>query len=166
MHDPNNASIQVGQSARRPALAAAIWSFLFAGMSTYWALGGLFGIDTLGEGMQELALAGDPELFLVNNIGIIGKLLLGVLALALTRPWHNLTIRKLLRWAAYAAGSLLAFYGAANLLQHLLMFTGTIPVARLLGSTTAVLWHLLFWDPFWLLGGVLFLISARRYNQS
>lgn len=155
-----------GQSARRPALAAALWSFVFAGISTYWSFGGLFGIDTLGEGMRELALSGDAELFLVNNIGIVGKVLLGLLALSLTRHWQNPLVRKLLRWAAYAAGGLLAFYGAANVIQHLLMLLGVIPIARLLGSSSAVLWHLLFWDPFWLLGGVLFLISARRYNHT
>jgi hypothetical protein len=29
-----------------------------------------------------------------------------------------------------------------------------------------VTWHLALWDPFWLLGGVLFLAAGRAYQRS
>jgi len=45
------------------------------------------------------------------------------------------------------------------------MAAGISSIPDLLGSMTAVRWHLLFWDPFWLLGGILFVTSAVQFNR-
>lgn len=37
--------------------AASAWWILFAAMSFYWAVGGTFGLASLGEGIEELAAA-------------------------------------------------------------------------------------------------------------
>jgi hypothetical protein len=134
-------------------------------MSFYWAAGGTLGLDTLGEGMKSLALARDSETLAVTvGTGVL-KLVAAALALALVARWGHVIPRRWLL-AAYAAGILLTLYGAASLVEHLLMLTGVRTVPDLLGSTRAVLWHIVLWDPFWALGGILYLLAARYARQS
>lgn len=85
----------------------------------------------------------------------------GLLVLALLRPaWGRVSARAL-RIAVWVAGGLLTLYGAANLIQHALMKAGAVDTPSGLGSEAAT-WHLALWDPWWLLGGVLFLLAARE----
>jgi hypothetical protein len=141
---------------------AALWSFIFALISFYWGIGGTIGLETLGEGIKAQALAGDPEILLVNWIGVFGKVLIGLLALAAGRRWLLPRLNHGLRLGLWIAGGLLALYGSLNLVQHILMLTGIAPIARSLGSLAAVRWHLFLWDPWWLLGGILFLLAASK----
>jgi hypothetical protein len=62
-------------------------------------------------------------------------------------------------------GLLLLVYALANFVQHGLMKAGAIDTPEALGSAAAT-WHLAFWDPFWLLGGVLFTLAARQYGRA
>ena len=87
------------------------------------------------------------------------KALAGLLALALVRPWGRAFPRRALLVAAWSASALLALYGAANLVDHGRMVSGLRDTPAFLGERAAR-WHLLFWDPVWLLGGVLFLAAA------
>lgn len=153
------------RSVRNFAISAAIWALLFASTNLYWGLGGTFGVETLGQGIAEMANARDAELLLINWISVGGKFALGLLALALLRPWSK-RISSALHICTWIAGALLTFYGAGNLIQHVLMLTGSIPVARLLGSPDAVRWHMFLWDPLWLIGGVLFLLLANNYRKT
>jgi uncharacterized membrane protein len=88
------------------------------------------------------------------------KLLLGLVALALVQPWKAVP-----RWlplaAAWVAGIFMALYGGANLLVRGLMALGVIATPASMHSVAAT-WHLLLWDPWWLLGGVLFIALALR----
>jgi hypothetical protein len=131
----------------------------------YWAAGGMVGADTLGEGMRELALARDPELIGLTWITGILKVVAGLVALSLVQAWG----RRIPRWmrlaTVWGAGLLLIFYAVANMIQHGRMAAGVSNIPDLLGSITAVRWHLLFWDPFWLLGGILFIMAAWRYSR-
>lgn len=112
------------------------------------------GLDTLGEGMKAMAEAGDSTLMLINWVSVVGKVMLGLLALALARQWRSALFRRLLQIGAWVAGALLA-----------LMLSGAMDIARLLGSVSAARWHLFLWDPVWLLGGILFLLAAWRYSS-
>jgi hypothetical protein len=69
-----------------------------------------------------------------------------------------------MRLATWPAGVLLALYGVALLVQHGLMAAGVTDIPSGLGRT-ALLWHLLVWDPFWLLGGILFALAGWYYRQ-
>lgn len=142
------------------AYAAAAWAFVFAALSFYWAAGGLVGAETLGEGMVELALARDPNLIALTWITGILKVIAGLVALALVQLWGRKLPRRLLLVAAWGAGVIFLLYGGANLIQHGRMAAGVNRIPDLLGSVAAVRWHLFFWDPFWLLGGVLFILTA------
>lgn len=138
------------REARRawPAYAAAAWAFAFAAVSAYWALGGTAGVETVAAEISRVPLA--------NNRAFVGataalKALAGLLALALVRPWGERLPRQLLLAAAWLAGALLTLYGVANLIDHGRMVAGLRAIPPVLGERAAR-WHLLFWDPVWLLG--------------
>ncbi|MCC7363026.1 MAG: DUF3995 domain-containing protein [Dehalococcoidia bacterium] len=147
-----------------PASAASLWAFGFAAMSFYWAAGGTFGLETLGEGMREDALARDPELIAMTWLTGVLKAIAGLLALALVQGWGRRFPHQLLLWSTLGAGLLFALYAIGNGVQHTMMLTGASPIPDVLGTEAAVRWHLFFWDPFWLVGGLLFLAAAATYR--
>jgi hypothetical protein len=67
--------------------------------------------------------------------------------------------------AAWSAAALLIVHAVANLVDHGLMEAGVRNIPEALGSD-AVRWHLLLWDPWWLLGGVLFAVAAWQYRRA
>jgi len=137
------------------ACAACAWSVLFAVVSFYWAAGGTGGAHTIAAKPEKLA--SPAALWLIG----VAKLLPVVLALALARPWRRPLPGRLLWAAAWVSGVLLLLYGGANLVDHALMVAGVIATPEILGATAAR-WHLFLWDPWWVLGGVLFIAAARR----
>lgn len=144
--------------------AACGWALAFAAASFYWAAGGTIGAETIGPALASLALARDPEFIAVLWITGALKVVAGLLALALVRPWGRLPPRWLLLLAGWCTGIGLMLYGGASFVQHALMVAGAIAIPEGLG-TTAARWHLLLWDPWWLLGGILFALAAWGYGQ-
>jgi prepilin signal peptidase PulO-like enzyme (type II secretory pathway) len=145
-----------------PAYTAAVWAFVFAAVSVYWAAGGTAGARTIGPAIARPVLAREPGwvALLWGTAGL--KALLGLLALALARPWGRRLPRRLLLGLAWAAAAVMGLYeGAASLVQHALMVAGVVGTPEGLG-TTAARWHLWLWDPVWLLGGALFALAARQ----
>ena len=54
---------RVASNPRSPewaGYAACAWTFVFAAISFYWAAGGTAGLDTIGDGLEELGRARDP----------------------------------------------------------------------------------------------------------
>ena len=143
------------------AYAAAVWAFAFAAVSAYWALGGQVGIQTLAADLTRVPLANDPGV-VWGTAGL--KALAGTLALALVRPWGRLLSQRALIASVWSAGLLLTLYGGASLVDHGTMVIGLRDTPQILGERAAR-WHLLLWDPVWLLGGVLFIAAARRHHR-
>jgi hypothetical protein len=141
--------------------AACGWALLFAVMSFYWVAGGKIGIHTIAAKVEEIALANDPVVVFVT--GVL-KVLLALLALALAQSWGTIIPRWLLLLAGWGAGIFLLLYGGANLVDHGLMVTGAIDTPSVLGHRAAR-WHLFFWDPWWLLGGILFTVTTWRFQR-
>ncbi len=144
--------------------AACVWALAFAAVSFYWAAGGTAGGSTIGPALTSLAVARDPTFIAILWVTGALKVVAALLALALVRPWG----RRIPRWAplvaGWSAGAGLILYGAASFVQHALMVTGIIGIAAGLGATAAR-WHLLLWDPWWLLGGILFAVAAWRFGR-
>jgi hypothetical protein len=152
-------------STRFPAAyAAAVWAFLFSVVSFYWAAGGTIGLNTLAAGLRELARTHNPGLAALAWVTGGLKVLAGVLALSLARPWGRVVPRWLLLAGAWGAGVLLAIYGAANLVEFGLMEGGVIALPAFVGAT-ALRWYLLLWEPWFLIGGILFLAAARSFSR-
>jgi len=149
----------------RCAAGAAVWSFAFAGISFYWAVGGTFGLSTLGNQVVSYAVT-VPGFFLILWIDIVAKAMLGVLAVVLAAPsWRRVVpLKAFLPTIGWTVGFLMLVYGAVEFTvtgsSALLMVTGV------LAAPPSVEWggiagHLAFWDPYWMLGGVLFLCSVE-----
>lgn len=137
--------------------AACVWALVFAAISFYWAMGGRAGTETLGPAIT--GLAQDPTFIAFVWVTAILKVLLGLLALALIRLPENRILRRLLLASGWAAGIGMVLYGGASFVQHALMLTGAVRLPAGLGETAAF-WHLLLWDPFWMLGGLLFIATS------
>jgi hypothetical protein len=136
------------------AYAACALALLYAVPSFYWALGGTAGLDTVGGSIEELARRGDPAGVAVGIGAGILKVAGGLLALALVRPWGRVVPRRLLLGAAWAASVVLTGYGG------LLVVVGTLVLAGVIGPAgpvdrTALRWHVLVWDLWFLVWGLL-----------
>jgi Protein of unknown function (DUF3995) len=147
------------------AYAAAAWAFAFAAVSFYWAAGGEVALDTLAVEIERDARARDSATVALTWATGAVKVLGGLVALALVRPWGASIPRRLLLVLAMGAGAGLTLYGAAGLVEKILMKTGAIDVSASFGSDR-VIWYLLLWDPYWLLGGILFLLAALRFRRA
>ena len=71
------------------------------------------------------------------------------------RP-HSRTAHKVLLFLCWAGGALLVLYGLTDVV------TGTIRAGQ--GTTENAIWYAVLWGPTWLLGGVLFLMSAWTFT--
>jgi len=61
--------------------------------------------------------------------------------------------------ATWVAGVGMLLYGGANLAVRAVMAVGLLATPESMHSDAAR-WHLVLWDPWWVLGGVLFVIAA------
>jgi hypothetical protein len=146
--------------------ATVAWAFVFAGVSFYWASGGTVGVSTIGPAITKPVLAHDPAWIALLWVTVVLKVLVGLLALALVQPWGQRVPRRPLLVVAWGACLVMALYeGAASWIQHGLMAAGVIGVPSGLGMT-ALRWHLLLWDPWWLVGGLLLGVAAWGYARS
>lgn len=145
------------------AYAAAVWAFLFAASSFYWAAGGTIGISTIGDTIT--GLSKDSSFITVLWLTGSLKLLAGALVLLLVWPPKRHITYKLVKISVWAAGLIFTLYGGANLAVRGLMGLGILTTPEAMHSQAAY-WHLLLWDPYWLLGGVLFLSCAWLSNKS
>ena len=84
----------------------------------------------------------------------------GLLGLALAGVWPRWCPRLGLLILGWGGGALLAVYGGVPLVVNALQFSGLLRVGGPVDWAT-LRCHLLVWDPWWLLGGVLFLLAAR-----
>ncbi len=134
-------------------------------LSLYWAAGGLVGSETLGVEIDRLAHRRDATFVGELWAAFALKIVAATLALALVQPWGRRLPRRLLLVLGWATGAGVTLYAVANFVQHTLIAAGAISTPAALG-TYAVPWHLALWDPFWLVGGLLFLGATRDFQTS
>jgi hypothetical protein len=146
------------------AYAACALGLLYAVPSFYWALGGTAGLDTVGGAIEELGRSRDPAgVALGIGAGVL-KVAGALLALALVRPWGRPIPRRLLLGAAWAASTVLTVYGGLLVAVGALVLTGLVspsgPVDR-----TALRWHVLLWDLWFLVWGLVLGVAAWHYGR-
>lgn len=147
-----------------PARAAFWWSVLFGLVSLYWAAGGEIGISTLAQVLQDRAREGDGAMRLQTLVTGLLKIAGGGLALATIRPWGRRLPRRPLLLMVGGVGTLYALYGVLGFTEKVLMATGVIGIPDGFGEE-AVVWYLVLWEPTWMLGGALFLLTAWRFHR-
>lgn len=146
------------------AHAAAVWAFAFAALSFYWAAGGTVGLAAVGGTIEGAARSHEWFASIVWLTALV-KTGGGLLALSLVRTWGDRIPRAVRFAASTAAGVLLAVYALLNLGARALQAAGVVATPASMHSA-AGWWHLLLWDPWFLAGGVLFLVAAWRFHVS
>jgi Protein of unknown function (DUF3995) len=145
-------------AARNPAaVAAAVLAFASAAVTAFWLLGGTLGLDTVGGQIEKEARQGTAGIRAVLAVTLVAKLAAGGLALALA---GSRRARK--RWVivlGYLGGVGLALYGGV------LVIAGAVALA--VGDSSgrdeyALRWHVFFWDLWFFVWGVAWLLAARR----
>jgi uncharacterized membrane protein YedE/YeeE len=58
----------------------------------------------------------------------------------------------------------MVLHGGAGLIKVGLMEAGIVSIPSVIGSES-VHWYLMLWEPFWLVGGILFIIAVWQYNR-
>ena len=146
--------------------AACVWSLVFAAMSFYWAAGGTIGIETQAEPIQSAAR--NPDARFVALLWATGMLKVAgaVVALALVQRWGRIIPRRMLLAAGWIAGVGMLLYGGVNfVVGAVVALLRAIDVLETPADTAAFWWHLLLWDPWWMVGGVLFSLAAWTYQR-
>jgi hypothetical protein len=147
-----------------PAYAACGVGLTYAVVSFYWAFGGMVGVDTLGGRLEEVAREGDPTLLWLAGIAGVLKVAGAVVALALVRPWGRVVPRRLLLVMAWAGAVVLVVYGGLYVAGGALALAGVVEVAGA-EDRTALWWHVLVWDLWFLVWGVLLGVAAWRFGR-
>jgi Protein of unknown function (DUF3995) len=152
------------RSANWPAYAACVVALVYAVVSFYWAFGGTAGIGTLGGRLEELGRAGDPVVLWLAGVAGVLKVAGAVLALALVRPWGRVVPRRVLLGAAWVGAVVLVGYGGLYVVGGALALGGVVEVAGA-GDRAALWWHVLVWDLWFLVWGVLLGMAAWRAGR-
>ncbi|MDR7301819.1 DUF3995 domain-containing protein [Haloactinomyces albus] len=142
---------------RPTAYGAALLALLHATVSAYWALGGTGLLATIGGELEAFVRRGGPAPVVLLAVVAAVKVAGGLMALALVRPWGRHLPQRLLSGAALTGGLVLALYGGV------LVLMGALALLGLFGQptdVTALRWHVLVWDPWFLLWGLLLMIAA------
>ncbi|VEF46703.1 Uncharacterised protein [Bacillus freudenreichii] len=135
-----------------------VWTIIFSGMSFYWAMGGLLGVRSLGGSIYKMSLNPSPAFIMIVWLTGFIKLLGLILLLILLVQWKKPIITKILYFVAKTVGSLLFLYGFLNFI------TITLSKFNILDfdlDSYATFWRLIFWEPFWMIGGVFYFFSLK-----
>ena len=144
------------------AYGAAGWASLFASMSFYWALGGRASLSTQALAIQDRI--DDAEFIAVLWVTGALKVVAALIALAFLLPPGRRIPPRLLLVLGWATAAFLLLYGGLGWMQALLWEIGVQDIPASVGAR-ASRWKLIFWDPFWILGGLLFLFAVRQFQS-
>lgn len=148
-----------------PALAACLWAVAFGLLSLFWAAGGELGISTLAQTIQDAAREGDDAMRLSTAVTGLLKIAAGALALWTLRPAGGRKLRVVGLSLLWGCAILFGLYGLLGFFEKLLMGLGAIGVPDGLGEDV-VWWYVVLWEPIWILGGVLFFMTASLFGRS
>jgi len=139
-----------------------IWTVLFAGMSFYWAMGGMLGVRSLGGAIYEMSLYPEPSFVRIVWLTGFVKLLGALLLLLLLVSWKNAVIAKALYYLAKLAGVFLFMYGFLNFITISMSAFAMLDMDL---EAHATFWRLVFWEPFWMIGGICYFFSVKKYRS-
>ncbi len=151
--------------ARWPGFAAAAWGLVFALPSFYWAAGGTAGAaTTVAPALVELVRERVTWFMVVLWVTGLLKVVGALLGLALVVGSRGRRVNRLLQLAAWGAGVLLVWHGGLFLGQGLLVQGGVVTIEPELLAVSR--WYTYLWGPWFVGGGLLFLLAARTHLRS
>lgn len=113
-------------------------------------------------GLHPLESAAPTTLSVLMSVfATVAKIVLGLLALA---SLSERVVWDMLGVALWTAGLALLAYGAVGMLSNGAVLAGLVDLGR---PPTRFHWYfLLIWDPYFILGGILFLLTARAHRHA
>jgi Protein of unknown function (DUF3995) len=145
-----------------PAYGAAALAIAYALVSAYWTAGGTALLSTVGGGLERLGREGGAAGVVLGAVTVVLKLAGGLLALALVRPWRARLPPRLVEGAALLAGGVLTLYGAGQVAVGALALMGVFGTPD---DPRALRWHVLLWDPWFLVWGLLLVLAALVHRR-
>lgn len=139
-----------------------VWTIVFSGMSFYWAMGGLLGVRSLGGAIYERSLTPSPSFIMIVWFTGFIKLLGVILLLSLLVQWKKPIITRILFYVTKVVGILLFLYGFLNFVTITL---STLNILDFDLDSYATFWRLIFWEPFWMIGGVFYFFSIKNIKS-
>ncbi|WP_249366790.1 MULTISPECIES: DUF3995 domain-containing protein [Neobacillus] len=136
-----------------------IWTLIFAGMSFYWAMGGLMGVRSLGGSIYEMSLNPSPSFMAIVWLTGFIKLFGVIFLLMLIIRWKKQIMNRMLYYTAKIGGAFLFLYGFLNFITILL---NAFHILEFNLGPYATFWRLIFWEPYWMVGGVFYFFSVKR----
>ncbi|MEJ8659301.1 DUF3995 domain-containing protein [Streptomyces sp. MS1.AVA.4] len=156
----HNGGCEVGLSSSRCyGRLAAGWAAAFAGVHCFWALGGEVGLDVSSG---ERLASERPTWFVAGGLWGVGILCLvgAAVAIGLQRRGVHGRRWRALRWLGVAICVLLLTRG---FLVEVLLIAGVPTVGEI--SAAQKFWTLALWNPWFILGGLVFGLAARSFGK-
>lgn len=144
------------------AYAAAVVGIGYAVISLYWALGGSALLSTVGGYAGQTAQQGGALALLLALAAALLKLVGGLLALALARPWRWRVPRRLLLVCSTGASAVLLLYGGLNMLLEGLVLADVIHPGGDV-NRNELRWYLCVWDLWFFVWGILLALATISY---
>jgi len=143
------------------AAAATMWCGSFAGLHLFWALGGSVGLASSAG--RDLAMRRPASFVIFGLYGTALLLVVGILIIAVTqRPQAARRLRR-------AASVLMAVVGVGLVLRGLALEVLLATNAAGLRANVGPLethWSLILWNPWFAVGGTLFIATAIRASRA
>lgn len=140
---------------RRTAFTACAWMVVFAAFHAYWALGGTLGLPP-GE-----SLVDNKPLFVIDLIAIPMNLGGAALALALVQRWGLFFPRGVVLFGGWGCALLMIFHALPAMVDLAIFVTGQ----RDEPLTGEDRFSVLLYEPYWMLGGLLFTVLALGFQR-
>jgi len=137
----------------RLAQAALILGVGFAAVSVYWGLGGTWLLDTVGGPLEKQARAGTTGAYVAAWAAAALKLTAAVLPLLAVRGLTRAAWHRTVWVLAWLAGGILTIYGLLQTTIAVLALAGVLAPGSF--TPTVQAWHAFFWDPWFLIWGIL-----------
>jgi hypothetical protein len=156
--------VMVYQGSSRSGVAAAaatMWCGSFACLHLFWALGGSFGLASSAG--RDLAARRPASFVIFGLYGTAMLLVIGIAIIAVTqRPRAARRLRR-------AASVLLAVVGVGLVLRgvalEVLLATNSTGLRKNVGPVETH-WSLILWNPWFAVGGALFIATAIRASRA
>jgi hypothetical protein len=140
--------------ARRAGFVACAWMTVFAGFHAYWALGGTLGLPP-GQ-----SLVDNTPLFVIDLIAIPMNLVGALGALALVQNWGLAFPRRFVLCGGWGCALLMVAHAAPAMVDLVIYLAGQ----RDKPLTGDERFSVLLYEPYWMLGGILFTFLARSFQ--
>lgn len=156
MHEHRQSRTTAGAWGR----IACAWAVAFATLHFYWALGGNWGLSVSAGPLAETR----PAWFVAVGLWGVGMLCLvgGVLGRLLARPRPHGPLGRVVKALGWSVCVVLLVRGIAI---EMLLLTDTAGQQADI-SPQQRLWTLVLWNPWFLVGGLVFGRSAREFGRA